>query len=590
MGVQEASGAGPVYPGVGLTETQYVDLFSPEHPLTLASGAWLPTVSVAYETYGTLDEAHSNAIFICHALTGDAHAAGWHEGDHRPGWWDELIGPGKAIDTNRWFVVSPNILGGCQGTTGPSSINPATGEQWGLDFPLLQMRDFVTVHRELSRYLGITRYHGVAGGSLGGMQVLQWALDYPEDMASALVIAASSRLTAQNIAFSAVGRQSIMADEHFYGGQFAARGETPRVGLSVARMMAHITYLSEQAFAEKFGRNPRQGSSAPGFGADFAVESYLDHQGEVFLDRFDALSYLYLSRVMDYFDPFEAADSLDKLRTCPVNFLVMSFDSDWRFATSHSRRIVRELQLSDTPVTFRAIAAPWGHDSFLMDIPEYSDTVRQFLRATGSSRTPPDGNTGMRADLERIGALVPPGSKVLDLGCGEGELLAYLIAERGCSVTGVERDSLAVLSAVARGVPVVEWDIDSQLSEFPDGAFDVVVLSRTLQALLYPAEVLTQMKRIGRRLIVTMPNFGYWRHRSALLGGHMPRSKDLPYEWYDTPNLHHSTLPDLELLFSRVGLKVTQRIPLSDTGEPLRFGGRGANLLAGSVIYVLVND
>ncbi|MDR0435621.1 MAG: methionine biosynthesis protein MetW [Propionibacteriaceae bacterium] len=214
--------------------------------------------------------------------------------------------------------------------------------------------------------------------------------------------------------------------------------------------------------------------------------------------------------------------------------------------------------------------------------------MRQFLRAAG--QTCP-GNTAakLRADLQRIAALVPTGSKVLDLGCGEGELLAHLISARRCGGTGVERDSLAVLSAIARGVPVVELDIDTGLAEFPDDAFDVVVLSRTLQAVLYPAEVLAQMKRIGRRLIVTMPNFGYWRHRFTLFRGHMPRSKDLPYEWYDTPNLHHSTLPDLELLFRRVGLRVEQRVPLSDTGEPLRFSARAANLFAGSVIYVLTS-
>jgi homoserine O-acetyltransferase len=295
-----------------------------------------------------------------------------------------MIGPGKAIDTDRYFVICPNLLGGCQGTTGPSSINPATGKVWGLDFPLLHIADFVTVHRGLAAHLGVRRFHAVVGGSLGGMQVLQWALSFPEELSNAVIIAASSRLTAQNIAFSAVGREAIMRDENFFGGDFAAHHANPDVGLSIARMMAHITYLSEDAFAEKFGRAPQFEEPDPGFGVDFAVEGYLEHQGAAFLTRFDALSYLYLSRVMDYFDPFAAPDALDKLRADPLSFLVMSFDSDWRFSTAHSRRIVRKLNDAGLPVTFRQISSPWGHDSFLLDIPEYLDTVRAFLNCEHS--------------------------------------------------------------------------------------------------------------------------------------------------------------------------------------------------------------
>lgn len=361
--------------------TRSVRLFDAAHPLVLANGERLDEVDVAYETYGQLNQARDNAIYICHALTGDAHAAGWHNGDKRPGWWDTMIGPGKAIDTNRWFVVCSNILGGCRGTTGPSSTNPATGRPWGLDFPLLDVTDFVAVHRRLVTHLGITGLHAVVGGSLGGMQALQWAMLYPTDMINAVVIAASSRLTAQNIAFSAVGRQAIMRDENFFDGQFAANQANPNVGLSIARMMAHITYTSEAGFQEKFGRKPQNNQSQPGFGIDFAVESYLDHQGEAFLSRFDALSYLYLTRVMDYFDPFAVASSLDALRKHPVSFLVVSFDSDWRFSTAHSRRIVRNLMQARLPVTFREISSPWGHDSFLLDVEAYLETVRAFLQA-----------------------------------------------------------------------------------------------------------------------------------------------------------------------------------------------------------------
>ncbi len=367
--------------GLGIVETRSVRLFDPANPLQLRSGERLDEVVVSYETYGTLNPEASNAVYICHALTGDAHAAGWHPGDRRPGWWNTMIGPGKAIDTNRWFVIASNLLGGCRGTTGPSSLNPRTGRAWGLDFPLLDMADFVTVHRALAAHLGIGRLHAVVGGSLGGMQVLQWALDHPDELGNAVVIASSSRLTAQNIAFSAVGRQAIMRDENFFGGRFSEAGANPDVGLAIARMMAHITYTSEEGFQEKFGRNPQGQAPTPGFGVDFAVEGYLTHQGESFLARFDALSYLYLTRVMDYFDPFATDDWLIGLRTDPVRFLVISFDSDWRFSTDHSRRIVRHLERAELPVTFRELRCPWGHDSFLLEVPDYLMTVRTFLTA-----------------------------------------------------------------------------------------------------------------------------------------------------------------------------------------------------------------
>ena len=320
---------------VGVTTTRTARLFTAESPLVLASGAELGPVDVAYETYGTLAPDGSNAVYICHALTGDAHAAGWHEGDKRPGWWDNLIGPGKPLDTDRFFVICSNLIGGCRGSTGPSSTDPATGATYGMGFPLLAMADFVAVHRALLAHLGVKRLLVALGGSLGGMQVLQWSLDHPEDMAHAAIVAASSRLTAQNIAFSAVARRAIMHDPQFLDGQYARQGTNPDVGLSIARMMAHITYLSEDAFTEKFGRAPQFETSRRGFGIDFAVESYLDHQGTAFLERFDALSYLYLTRVMDYFDPFSHAGALDRVREHPVRYLVLSFDTDWRFSTEH---------------------------------------------------------------------------------------------------------------------------------------------------------------------------------------------------------------------------------------------------------------
>jgi homoserine O-acetyltransferase len=339
-------------------------------------------VEVAYETYGTLDADRGNAVFVCHALTGDANAAGHHGDPARPGWWDNLIGPGKPLDTDRCFVICANLLGGCQGTTGPSSPDPATGRPYGLRFPLFDVADLVEVHRALLRHLGIPRLRAAIGGSLGGMQVLQWALDHPDEIEGAILVCATARLSAMNIAFSAVGREAILRDPDFRDGQYHDHGQ-PAVGLSVARMLAHITYLSEASLRLKFDRRI-QDAERPrrNLGVDFQVESYLRHQGETFLRRFDALSYLYLSRCMDYFDPFaDEVSAVRRLAGGSTRWLVVSFDTDWRFDTSHSREIVRVLQAARRPVTFREIASPWGHDSFLLEVPEYHRTVAGFVRS-----------------------------------------------------------------------------------------------------------------------------------------------------------------------------------------------------------------
>ncbi len=387
---------------VGLVETKRVVLFTEDDPLVLHSGATIGPVEVAYETYGELNAAGTNAVYICHALTGDAHAAGHHGHPERLGWWDNLIGPGKPVDTNRFFVICANLLGGCQGTTGPSSVDPATGVPYGLRFPVFMVSDLVTVHRALIHHLGITRLAAAIGGSVGGMQVLQWALDHPDDIHAGVMVCATSRLSPQNIAFSAVAREAILRDPDFNGGDFYATDARPDTGLVLARMIAHITYLSEESMRKKFGRRI-QGADEPRriFGVDFEVESYLQHQGESFLKRFDANSYLYLTRVMDYFDPFgddpiAVAERLKKVRT---RFLVLSFDTDWRFDTAHSRQLVRQLSAHRVPVTFREIASPWGHDSFLLVVPEYHRTVETFLNrveqeAVNGARTAPAPGEG----------------------------------------------------------------------------------------------------------------------------------------------------------------------------------------------------
>ncbi|MEO5634636.1 homoserine O-acetyltransferase [Gaiella sp.] len=365
---------------MGYVEPLRVVLFTEDDPLVLESGARIAPVEVQYEAYGTLAADGSNAVFVCHALTGDAHAAGHHGDAKRPGWWDTLIGPGKPLDTDSLFVICPNLLGGCQGTTGPSSIDPSTGSPYGLRFPHFTVADLVTVHRRLLAHLGIEKLHGAIGGSLGGMQVLQWALDHPTEIENGILVCASARLSAQNIAFSAVARASITGDEHFAGGDYYATGEKPRVGLSIARMMAHITYVSEESLRHKFGRD-RIGAE-PTFDIDFQVESYLEHQGQTFLDRFDANSYLYLTRVMDYFDPFaDEAAVIARLREVQTRFLVVSFDTDWRFPTAHSTEIARVLALAGCDVVQEEVASPWGHDSFLLEVPRYHELVAGQLAA-----------------------------------------------------------------------------------------------------------------------------------------------------------------------------------------------------------------
>jgi homoserine O-acetyltransferase len=363
---------------VGHVETQRVVLVTEGDPLRLCSGETLGPVEVAYETYGTLAPDASNAVFVCHALTGDAHAAGHHGEEKRPGWWDALIGPGKPLDTERLFVISPNLLGGCRGTTGPSSLDPATGRPYGLRFPHFTVSDLVTVHRRLLQHLGVRRLHGAIGGSLGGMQVLQWAMDHPDEIENGVLVCASARLSAQNIAFSAVARASIINDEHFAGGDYYGTGASPGVGLAVARMMAHITYVSEDSLRHKFGRERL--SDIPTFDVDFQVESYLEHQGTSFLERFDANSYLYLTRVMDYFDPFADEEAaIELLRASGTAFLVISFDTDWRFPTPHSQEIARVLRRAGCPVVQEEVASPWGHDSFLLEVPRYHELVAGFL-------------------------------------------------------------------------------------------------------------------------------------------------------------------------------------------------------------------
>ena len=362
--------------------------FGADKPLKLDAGTLLSPFQIAYQTYGELNAARSNAILVCHALTGDQHVANIHPVTGKAGWWDVLIGPGKIIDTNRYFVICSNVIGGCLGSTGPASTSPTTGLPYCLDLPVITIRDMVRAQAMLIDHFGIDRLFCVLGGSMGGMQVLQWAATYPERVFAALPIATGARHSAQNIAFHEVGRQAVMADPNWHGGIYHEHGVRPQKGLAVARMAAHITYLSEGALQRKFGRN-LQGRARPtfGFDADFQIESYLRHQGMTFVDRFDANSYLYLTRAMDYFDL--AADHggrlADAFAGSQTRFCLVSFTSDWLFPTVENRAVVHALNAAGASVSFVEIETDRGHDAFLLDEPELFGAISGFLTSAAKA-------------------------------------------------------------------------------------------------------------------------------------------------------------------------------------------------------------
>ena len=363
--------------------------FPADRPLRLDSGALLSPLEIAYKTYGTLNADKSNAVLVCHALTGDQHAASPHPVTGKPGWWDRVIGPGLPLDPERYFIIATNVVGGCMGSTGPASLNPATGEPYALSFPVITIADMVRAQAMLIEALGIETLFAVVGGSMGGMQVLQWAADYPDKLFSAICIAAAARHSAQNIAFHEVGRQAIMADPDWRGGAYQRAGVRPEKGLAVARMAAHITYLSEPALQRKFGRELQRDGLSWGFDADFQVESYLRHQGASFVDRFDANSYLYITRALDYFDL--AARCGGVLAECfakarHVRFCVLSFSSDWLYSTAESRDIVRALNAAGCRASFAEIETDKGHDAFFLDEPELDSALRGFLASAADKR------------------------------------------------------------------------------------------------------------------------------------------------------------------------------------------------------------
>ncbi|HRI87239.1 MAG TPA: homoserine O-acetyltransferase [Candidatus Hydrogenedentes bacterium] len=599
---------------VRIVEVKQFTFAEPPNELELEGGRRLGPITLAYETYGTLNADKSNAVLVVHALSGDAHAAGLHaEGDAKPGWWDNMIGPGKGFDTTKYFVICSNVIGGCQGSTGPSSINPATGKPYGVDFPVITIGDMVRAQRFLIEHLGIDKLLCVAGGSMGGMQTLEWITRFPEMVRSSIVIASTPVLNAMGIAFDSVGRHAIQADPAFKDGNYYDEEEQPDEGLAIARMLAHITYLSDQSMGKKFGRALRSTSKYRyDFNSEFSVETYLDYQGEQFVNRFDANSYLYITKAINYFDLPAKYGSLDNaMARVQGKTMVLSYSSDWLYPPYQSQQVVDALTRQRKDVTYCNIQSDYGHDAFLLEVDVMKKLISGFLEnvvSPASKGTRPQPFTdseadlgppktaaasiyeGHRVDYEMIVNLVAEGSRVLDIGCGDGELLEQLIHHKGVDAAGIELSQGNIVSCVRRGISVVQQDIDKGLTTLPDHSYDFVILSMTLQVIKKPDYVLQEMLRVGKKCIVSFPNFGFWKVRAkSLLLGRAPVTRNLPYAWWLSPNRHVLSIKDFREYCRERNFRIEREFPLNRRG--LVWSAHiWPNMLADEAVFVITNS
>ncbi len=582
---------------------KYAQYFTFDGPTSLELGGELSDVTVAYETYGQLNAAADNAVLICHALSGDSHVAG-HDADDDPGWWDVCVGPGKTIDTDKYFVICPNILGGCRGTTGPGSTDSATGRPYGSDFPTVTIGDMVDLQRRLVSHLDIDKLLAVIGGSMGGQMAMCWAKKYPDGLRGCVPIAATSRVSSQALAFDIVGRNAIMHDPAFRDGQYYDDGPRPDIGLALARMVAHITYLSPEAMSDKFEATRYQPRDVPvEFEKRFSVGSYLGYLGARFVDRFDANSYIRITTAMDLYDLGTSAKEMSGHFTdFNGRWLIISFTSDWLFTPAESRMIAKALIGCDKRVTFCNITSNHGHDAFLLaeDVEHYGDLLSALLAdLSGQMEEESDSQEqrhgrgsifgGNRLDYDRIAELIDPGASVLDLGCGSGGLLAGLKQAGHHRLCGVDVDENAVISAAQRGLDVIHADLEKDLSLFGDKQFDYVLLSRTVQTIHHVSHAMDEMLRVGRQCIVTFPNFGYHKLRTMLAeGGRAPVSGGvLSHKWYETPNLRFFTIADFEDYCTERSITIHRRIALdTEAGAEVAFAD-DPNMNADLAIFVI---
>jgi homoserine O-acetyltransferase len=554
--------------------------------VALELGGRLSDVRCAFETWGTLNGDASNAVLVCHAVSGDSHAAR-HDGSDAPGWWDDLIGPGKPIDTDQLFVVCPNVLGGCRGTTGPGDLCPETGRPFGADFPRITVGDMVTVQKMLAEHLGIRRWRAIVGGSLGGHQAMSWVARYPDCTDMCAVIASSARLTSQALGFDIIGRNAIQTDPHFYGGQYYDQPKRPDTGLAIARMLGHITYLSTESMEKKFNadrHDPREIATI--FEQRFSIGSYLAHQGEKFTTRFDANSYVTLTMAMDLYDL--GSDRLQLMETfndAECEFLIVSFSSDWLFTTEQSHDIVNAITALDKPVTYVEITTPHGHDSFLIDedIRKYAPLIR--ARVGGVDET-----VDQISEVEQlILGEIPSNASVLDLGCGDGHLLAELKRRGHQKLVGVEVAQDNILKAGCRGLNIIDYDLNNGLPAFIDYQFDIVVLSATLQAVANVEMLFEEMVRVGRRVIVSFPNFAYRTLREAYaVGGRSPKAPgEFAFEWYDTPNRRFPSIADVHDLCREKSLRLEKEIYFDASSGKRIDADNDPNLNADTAVLVI---
>jgi len=568
--------------GVGIVERKLMRLNLPEGGFRFASGGVLKEINVAYEECGApLDATASNAIFVCHALTGDAHVAGIRPGEEKPsGWWEGMIGPGRAFDTNRFHIICANVIGGCSGTTGPMSINPDTGRPYGSAFPQYNFSEAVDIYRMLVAQLGIRKLYAVVGGSYGGMMVADWMTRCPDDMERILLIATSAELNTQAIAFSVMSRTSITDDPKWNGGDYyeaadgksegepawnPACGQGPRAGLAAARQLAHVTYLSRELLQEKFQRRLQDNFvNAPAderaerdrqFKTYFQIESYLDYQAMKFVRRFDANSYLHITRSMDLFSAADRYGGMDEaFARVRAKVLVVSYAGDILFPDWQSKEIVSALLRNGKDVSYCHLEAGTGHDSFLTDISDLSGLVAGFLVPRR-----PKVMKWQRRLYRNVTRMVRQGARVIDIGCGDGSLLNVLAAERNCACSGVDIDIDPFKEALADGNHMYWEDADEGLGVIPDRHYDVAVCSDTLQEVKNPRGLLHEALRVADEAIVTFPNFAAYRIRLTLaFTGRLPVSKQLPFQWYDTPNIHCITLKDFRALCAAEGIEIRE--------------------------------
>jgi len=545
-------------------------------PLPLVLGGVLPEVRIAYETYGELNARKDNAVLVCHALSGDSHVASHDENDDS-GWWEIMVGPGKPIDTDQFFVICPNCIGGCRGSTGPNDINPQTGKRYGIDFPEITVGDIVEAQRRLIEHFGINRLLAVVGGSLGGICAIEWATRFPDRLSAAIPLAAGSHLTSQALAFDIVARNAIHSDPNFHEGQYHDHGVIPADGLAIARMLGHITYLSRESMMKKFDATRNQGRKVDSkFETKFSVGSYLAHQGDKFVERFDANSYITITMAIDNFELGSTPEELKKaLRKSMCRWLILSFSSDWLYPPFLSRQIAEALLALNKRVNYCDVRSDCGHDAFLLpnDFHLYGEMIRAFLKNVAfeqaSGGSPPFSRPD-RLDYEQILDLVPRDASVLDLGCGKGGLLARLRQRENSRVLGVEINERFVLQAIQRGIDVVQADLNTGLGAFEDDQFDFVVLSKTLQTIRDVEVVLDEMLRVGTRCIVSFPNLGYYEHRRRLSEeGRAPQIYHGPVrtEWHNTSDVRVLTLADFEDFCRQKSIRIHSSIALDTRNQ-----------------------